>query len=119
MIKPKIYLSNKCKYCKDLLIKIKEMNMNVDLINIDRESYPSIIKSVPTLIADEFNNPLVGKKVFEWVDNYKYFYQKSNNIMLSKNIVLPKNSDLLKEQKEPNNKQVLYCNINDSINLLI
>jgi hypothetical protein len=118
MTKPKIYLSSKCKYCRDLLIKIKETEINVDLINIDKESYPNQIKSVPTLIDSNLLSPLVGKKVFDWIENQKFFYQKSNNINVSKNIILPKNSDLLKEQKE-NVKQLQYCNINESVNLLI
>jgi len=118
MIKPKIYLSSRCKYCRDLLTKIRDNDINVELINIDKDPYPNEVKSVPTLIESNLLNPLIGKKVFEWVENQKYFNQKSNNINLSKNIILPKNSDLLKEQKE-NTKKLQYCNINDSINLLI
>lgn len=121
MINPKIYYSDKCKYCKELLNFVKSSNIIIELVNIDYNDYPKDqVFSVPTLIAPDLVKPLVGKSVFDWVKNQQFFNSQSNNINLSKKIVFPKQSDLLK--KEFNNtlpQKEKFCSINESTNLLI
>lgn len=50
----------------------------VDVIR--QRPLPSIIKSVPTILAENVVVPLVGKAAFDWLENTKYFYQRTDNI---------------------------------------
>jgi hypothetical protein len=81
-----IYYSDKCKFCAQLLIAIKSANLsNLKLVNIDFQIYPKdLVSSVPTLIGEDIIKPLVGKEVFQWVNNQRFFNSSSNNINLSK-----------------------------------
>lgn len=122
MIKPKIFYSEKCKFCIELLSLINSSSVSVELINIDFHSYPkNEVFSVPTMIAPGFIKPLVGKAIFEWVKNQRFFNSSSNNINLSKNIPVPSGSSGIfnNNGQFQNTKNNTYCSINESTNLLI
>jgi hypothetical protein len=46
------------------------------LINIDKTQAPQEIDIVPTIIDTELNQPLKGKKAFEYLLNIKYFNRR-------------------------------------------
>lgn len=76
-----LFYSDNCKYCIKLIKYIKKNNYNsLLLINIDNNDYPNEITIVPSLIDTELNQPLEGKKVFEYIINSKYFNNPTNNI---------------------------------------
>lgn len=113
----KLYYSPKCKYCIELLQIIKKNEIKVEIVDIGKSQYPDYVKSVPTLASSDFVKPLVGKSVFEWVNNQQFFNKGSNNIYSSKGIIMPKSSELLIANVEPHEK--VFCSITDSTNLLI
>ena len=47
---------------------------------VKQKSLPTIIKSVPTILAENVVVPLVGKAAFDWIENSKFFYQRTDNI---------------------------------------
>lgn len=82
-----LFYSLDCKHSKLLLQKLQDENMinEFKLIDIKKiKVLPKIITSVPTIIVKDINRPLVGIHAFNWIENTKYFYQKTNNI---KNVV--------------------------------
>lgn len=121
MSKPTLYYSTKCVFCRELLDLLKRVDVPVNYVDIGKESYPSNVSSVPTLLAESFTKPLVGKGVFEWVNNQVYFNKGCNNIMQSRTVRIPLNSELLKKTVEsPYIKEKnMYCDIERSTNLLI
>jgi hypothetical protein len=68
-----LFYSNNCEHSKKFLINLMKTNFNdlVRKICVDRKDakIPSIVKSVPTLIARGINRPLVGEQVFAWLEN--------------------------------------------------
>ena len=83
-----VFYSEKCEYCKKLLAFLDKHNINslFSLINIDNIDPPKEIDIVPTIIDSELNQPLKGKKAFEYLLNIKYFNNPTNNIELVKDI---------------------------------
>lgn len=84
-----IFYSNKCEYSKKMLTYLENNNIKsfFKLVNIDQNSYPPDIDMVPTIIDTELNQPMKGKKAFEYLLNIKYFNNPTNNIEYNKNII--------------------------------
>ena len=84
-----LFYSNKCKYCRDLIkILSNESLIPKTLICTDNNlNLPKDITQTPTLIVSNINEPLVGKKAFEWVKTKKQFNQPSNNIKYASSLI--------------------------------
>lgn len=68
-----LYYSNYCINCKEFInilcknpIYSSFKKINVSNKNV---SFPSFVKSVPTILVPKVKKPLVGKEVFEWLEN--------------------------------------------------
>ena len=87
-----LFYSNKCKFCIEIISKLKESEVydSFKLINIDDTKVPSKIKVVPTIIDSEIKDLLEGKKAFEYLYNNKYFNIPTNNFLLWKDKSIPK-----------------------------
>lgn len=68
-----LFYSNNCNHSKTFLVNLMKTKINdsVKKICVDGNDIklPSVIKSVPTLIARGINRPLVGEQVFAWLEN--------------------------------------------------
>ena len=68
-----LFYSNSCEHSKKFLISLMKTNFNdlVRKICVDKKDVkvPSIVTSVPTLVARGINRPLVGEQVFAWLEN--------------------------------------------------
>ena len=64
-----VFYSEQCDYCKKLLDYMDKYNITslFKLINIDKSTPPKDIDIVPTIIDTELNQPLKGKKAFEYL----------------------------------------------------
>jgi hypothetical protein len=67
------------------------------LVCIDNVDPPKEIDIVPTIVDSELNQPLKGKKAFDYLFNLKYFNNPTNNIELVKD--LPSNPDIPEDEK--------------------
>jgi hypothetical protein len=95
-----IFYSDRCEYSQKMLQYINKNNINYlfTLINIDTNTnIPKEIDIVPTIIDSELNQPLKGKKAFEYVINLKYFNNPTNNIEYIKD--LPPNPEIPEDEK--------------------
>jgi hypothetical protein len=103
-----IFYSIHCEFCKKLFEYLDKNNIRemFEFVCIDDNETPKEIDIVPTIIDTELNQPLKGKKAFEYLLNIKYFNNPTNNIEYIKEI--PKNPDI------PEDK---LANVNNSINL--
>jgi hypothetical protein len=109
-----IFYSEQCEYCKKLLQYLDKYNMKYlfKLINIDNTESPKEIDIVPTIIDTELNQPLKGKKAFEYLLNVKYFNNPTNNIDYIKDI--PINPDIKEDDKAIKSDTTDFeININD------
>jgi hypothetical protein len=111
-----LFYSLECKHSKLILQKLQDENMINDFKLIDIKKIkvlPKIITSVPTIIAKDINRPLVGIHAFNWIENTKYFYQKTNNI---KNVVKfpPKSKSSDKGYNKADKMFDDYASLNDS-----
>jgi hypothetical protein len=78
-----LFYSDKCKFSMMFIKKLQDENMlqEFKLINIlEIEKIPPIITNIPTIVVKNINVPLAGMNAFTWLENSKYFYQKTNNI---------------------------------------
>jgi len=88
-----IFYSKQCKFCLKLLTFLKQNNIlnNYKLICVDNnDKIPKEITSVPTLVDSDLAQPLVGKNLFEYFNNKKFFDFPSNNLLNWENKVIPK-----------------------------
>jgi hypothetical protein len=101
-----VFYSEQCEYCKKLLAYMDKYNINslFKLINIDKTTAPKDIDIVPTIIDTELNQPLKGKKAFEYLFNIKYFNNPTNNIELIKEI--PPNPNIPEDEKAIKSKSL-------------
>lgn len=111
-----IFYSNNCEYCKKLLNYLEKNNIQniFKLINIDTTDVPENIDIVPTIIDTELNQPLKGKKAFEYLINIKYFNNPTNNIDYIKE--LPPNPDIKEDDKAIKSKTLNLKIENESLN---
>ena len=63
-----IYISRRCKHCHELLIILHKYKsiLSFPIVDIDKQSYPTIIKSVPCMIVD--NKILPGSELFKFIE---------------------------------------------------
>ncbi len=101
-----VFYSDKCEYCKKLLAYLDKYNIKniFKLVNIDVTEAPKDIDIVPTIIDTELNQPLKGKKAFEYLLNIKYFNNPTNNIEYIKE--LPPNPDIQEDDKAIKSKTI-------------
>jgi len=94
-----LFYSNHCEYSKKFLAYLEKHSIEnlFKLICIDENTPPKEIDMVPTVIDSELNQPLKGKKAFEYLINLKYFNNPTNNIEIVQNI--PKNPDIPVDDK--------------------
>lgn len=118
-----IFYSERCEYCKKLLVYLDKNNIRniFKLICIDDNiTIPPEIDIVPTIIDTELNQPLKGKKVFEYLINTKYFNNPTNNIEYIKE--LPPNPDIPEDEKAVKSKiinlEINTPNTDDNFNEL-
>jgi hypothetical protein len=120
-----IFYSEQCDYCKKLLQYLDKYNIKslFKLVNIDKTQAPKDIDIVPTIIDTELNQPLKGKKAFEYLLHVKYFNNPTNNIDYIKE--LPINPDIKEDDKaikldtidlEINNSNTFNVKIDSQIN---
>jgi hypothetical protein len=101
-----IFYSEQCDYCNKLLAYLDKYNINslFKLINIDKNIAPKDIDIVPTIIDTELNQPLKGKKAFEYLFNIKYFNNPTNNVEYIKEI--PANPNIPEDEKAIKSKSL-------------
>ena len=94
-----IFYSDLCEHSKKMIAYLDKYNIKnlFKLINIDKMTPPKEIDIVPTIIDEELNQPLKGKKAFEYLLNLKYFNNPTNNIELVKEI--PPNPEIPEDEK--------------------
>lgn len=94
-----VFYSEHCDYCEKLLGYLEKYNIKslFKLINIDKTRAPKEIDIVPTIIDTELNQPLKGKKAFEYLLHVKYFNNPTNNIEYLKE--LPPNPEIIEDEK--------------------
>ena len=54
-LKSIIYISKRCEHCRKLLLLLKqrpELKGTIQIVSIDDEPFPNIIKSVPSMVSD-------------------------------------------------------------------
>jgi hypothetical protein len=114
-----LFYSIDCNYSKLIIKKLHDENMlnQFKLIDIAKiKDIPKIITSVPTIIVKDVNKPLIGIHAFNWIENTKYFYQKTNNIK-SAMLKIPPNSNVLTTSNKINEyfeeDQYNYIDSND------
>lgn len=112
-----VFYSEHCDYCKKLLAYLDKYNIKslFKLINIDKVTAPKDIDIVPTIIDTELNQPLKGKKAFEYLLNIKYFNNPTNNIDFVKDI--PTNPNIPEDEKAVKSK-TLNLEINSQLQLV-
>lgn len=112
-----IFYSEQCDYCKKLLSYLDKYNIKAlfRLINIDKTPAPKEIDIVPTIIDTELNQPLKGKKAFEYLLHVKYFNNPTNNIEYIKE--LPPNPEIPEDDKA-DKTDIINLNLDNS-NLFI
>jgi len=71
----KFYFSNKCKYCYDLAVLMRQRNLlhTFTIINVDYETIPDFIKTVPTIHVP-YMKLLEGDEAFKWIRGCKEEY---------------------------------------------
>ena len=110
-----VFYSERCEHSKKLLAYIEKNNiMNLfKLFNIDTNMAPKEIDIVPTIVDSEINQPLKGKKAFEYLINLKYFNNPTNNIELVKEI--PPNPDIKEDDMAIDNENNISSQLNSKL----
>ena len=63
-----IYISKRCQYCHELLILLHK-NKNIihfKIVDVDTNSYPNIVTSVPCMVID--GKVLPGVELFKFIE---------------------------------------------------
>ena len=67
-----LFYSNRCNHCKNFITQLNKTSIKseFDFFSIDNnyQNIPPQIKSVPTILFKENNNLMVGKSVFNWLN---------------------------------------------------
>jgi hypothetical protein len=99
-----VFYSEQCEYSKKLLAYLEKNNIKnlFKLINIDICEAPDDIDVVPSIIDTELNQPMKGKKAFEYLLHLKYFNNPTNNIDYVKE--LPPNPNIPEDDRADKSK---------------
>ena len=114
-----LFYSDKCDYSKKILSYMDKNKIlsNFELINIDNlKTIPNEIDMVPTILDENFREPLKGKNAFEYLINAKYFNNPTNNIEMVKYI--PPNPKVTEDNKAISNN-INELEMNNSNNNLL
>lgn len=108
-----VFYSEQCEYCRKLLSYLDKHGIKsmFKLVNIDKTDAPKEIDIVPTIIDTELNQPLKGKKAFEYLLNIKYFNNPTNNVEYLKE--LPPNPNIPEDEKAEKGK-IINLEINNN-----
>jgi len=108
-----VFYSDNCEYSRKLLLYLDKYNIKTmfKLVNIDGVNAPKEIDIVPTIVDTDLNQPLKGKKAFEYLLNIKYFNNPTNNIDHVKE--LPPNPDIPEDEKAVKSK-IINLELNQS-----
>lgn len=142
-----LYYSNYCINCKEFMNILCKNSIYSKFvkINVSNTSFPSFVKSVPTIVVPKVARPLIGEEVFKWLedlsenklqsekegiipyspgemgcgfgDNYSYFDLKEEEQPMEHNFVYIKRDDYKIET--PSEESFINTNPkskNDSIN---
>ena len=73
-----IYISRRCEYCHELLILLHKNRdiLKYKIVDVDTNSYPTIIKSVPCMIIE--NKILPGVELFKFLEYLVEEYNKES-----------------------------------------
>jgi len=113
-----VFYSEQCEYSKKLLAYLDKNNIKnlFKLVNIDKTDVPNNIDTVPSIVDTELNQPMKGKKAFEYLLNLKFFNNPTNNVEYIKE--LPPNPNIPEDDKAVKSKtlnlELDYTNINTS-----
>jgi len=131
-----LFYSDKCQFSMTFIKKLQDeidlaknnlhtdrLNLlnNIKLINVlTLKEIPQNITSIPTIIINNINGPLTGLDAFAWLDNTKYFHQKTNSIkqkICQPNIVSDPNSETgsvdVNKNKNKNKNTDGFANLKD------
>jgi arsenate reductase-like glutaredoxin family protein len=99
-----VFYSEQCEYSKKLLAYLEKNNIKnlFKLVNIDNTDVPDDIDVVPSIVDTELNQPMKGKKAFEYLLNLKYFNNPTNNVDFIKE--LPPNPNIPEDDKAVKSK---------------
>jgi hypothetical protein len=79
-----LYYSNYCINCKEFINILCKSSVysNFTKINISSRNinFPSFVKSVPTIVVPKVIKPLVGKEVFQWLENLSSKQSKKQQV---------------------------------------
>jgi len=67
-----LFYSNQCPHSKELVLNLQKLNLLDKFVKVDvsiLKKIPSSIKSVPTIIVPDMQEPLEGDKAFFWVEH--------------------------------------------------
>lgn len=76
-----LYYSNFCINCKEflnILCKTPSYSKFTKINVSENVSFPSFVKSVPTIIVPKIKRPLVGEEVFRWLEDQSI--QRNNKV---------------------------------------
>ena len=109
-----IFYSDTCEYSKKLLAYLEkhEITNLFKLMNVNQQTPPKEIDVIPTIIDTELNQPMKGKKAFEYIINIKYFNNPTNNIDYVKDI--PTNPDIPVDDKAVAETNDTILEVNES-----
>lgn len=104
-----LFYSDKCQFSNTFIAKLQdEINVakqdkdldrvkllsDIKLVNIlTLKNIPQNVTTIPTIIVHNITVPLSGLDAFAWLENTKYFYQKTNNIKQNVRQITINNSD--------------------------
>ena len=115
-----LFYSNRCPHCRMLIDKMTRANLIDKCILVcleqNPEKFPAKISSVPTILTNTISRPLIGDAAIEWIENYKYFDQTTNNIRKNNviNPTIPPSHDGLEYDNSDSNKiKNKYTTIDD------
>jgi len=77
-----LYYSNFCINCKDFINVLCKNPIYSRFIKINvsaKTNFPPFIKSVPTILVPGYTKPLVGREVFNWLENLSKKETKKQN----------------------------------------
>ena len=74
-----LFYSDRCPHSKEFILQLNKMQIldKFITINVLTNKVPQIIKSVPTILVPNVQDPLDGDKAFFWLENcYKGLQQQ-------------------------------------------
>lgn len=112
-----LFYSDKCQYSMLFIKKLQDEDMLKEfrLINVlELKTIPSTITNIPTIVVKNINIPLSGISAFDWLENSKYFYQKTNNVNNKvKNLNIQQDTTMCIENNH-HKKTDDFANLNDA-----